>query len=81
MNELFPVVAGAAVGVVLASLRPGVRRILGAVCALLVGVTATIVSGEYRVGWEFLLIDVPLAAAGAYLAHRAVAARERVQQR
>ncbi|HEU0131197.1 MAG TPA: hypothetical protein VFQ85_09435 [Mycobacteriales bacterium] len=78
MTELFPVAGGFVVGVVLASLRPGSRRALGAVCAVLVGIAATVVSGEYRAGWEFLLVDVPLAAAGAvagaYLARRAVAA-------
>ena len=77
MAELFPVLAGLAVGVVLAALRPGVQRALGAVCAVLLGVAATIVSGEYLVGWEFLLIDVPLAAAGTvaglFLARRATA--------
>jgi hypothetical protein len=26
------------------------------------GTLATVVSGEYRIGWEFLLIDIPLVA-------------------
>jgi hypothetical protein len=26
------------------------------------GTLATIISGEYKIGWEFLLIDIPLVA-------------------
>ena len=79
MAELFPVLGGFAVGIVLASLRPGVRRLVGALCAVLVGVAATIVSGEYLAGWEFLFVDIPLAgagiAAGGLVARRTMAAR------
>jgi hypothetical protein len=32
------------------------------VASILLGTTATIVSGEYKVSWEFLLIDIPLVA-------------------
>jgi hypothetical protein len=32
------------------------------VASILLGTAATIVSGEYKVSWGFLLIDIPLVA-------------------
>lgn len=60
MTELFPILGGLAVGAVLGLLRPGSRRLVGALAALALGTAATLVSGEYRLGWEYLLVDIPL---------------------
>jgi hypothetical protein len=30
------------------------------------GVAATVLSGEWRAGWEFLLIDIPAVAASSF---------------
>ncbi len=68
IDELFPVAAGVALGLFLAVLRPGLPRWTGAALAVALGVVATVVSGEFRIGWEFLLIDIPLVAGSAVAA-------------
>ncbi len=60
MNELFPIVSGFAVGSVLGVLTPRLRLPVGILTAVILGTLATIASGEYRIGWEFLLVDIPL---------------------
>lgn len=60
MHESFPVLGGLAVGVALGALAPRGRLRLGVAVSLVLGSLATIVSGEYRIGWEFLLVDVPV---------------------
>lgn len=62
MNEIFPIVCGLLVGSALTLIRPNARLAVVLVASILLGTTATIVSGEYRVSWEFLLIDIPLVA-------------------
>ena len=62
MQEAFPIVAGLLLGWSLASVTPRWQRVLGVVLVVLLGVTATVASGEWEVGWEFLLIDIPLVA-------------------
>lgn len=62
MHEVFPVLSGLALGVVLAAVAPRLRAPLGVVGATVLGTTATVVSGEAAIGWEFLLVDVPLVA-------------------
>jgi len=34
--------------------------------SVVLGVAATILSGEWRTGWEFLLIDIPTIAASSF---------------
>jgi hypothetical protein len=41
---------------------PRLRLPLAIVASLVVGTLATVVSGEYQIGWEYLLIDIPLVA-------------------
>ena len=74
MNEIVPLVGGLVVGLLL-PLVPGrrPRLVVGVLAAFAVGLLATAVSGEYRIGWEYLLFDVPLAgiaSAGSYLGVR-----------
>ena len=74
MNELLPLVGGLVLGVVLHLVRrPRLRVAVGVLGAFATGLLATVVSGEYRIGWEYLLFDVPLSAlsaVGAYLVVR-----------
>lgn len=66
MNEIFPVVAGMLLG--FAALRidsVGLRVFVLAVTSVLLGVVATIISGEALISWAFVLIDIPLVLASA----------------
>ncbi|MCX5535877.1 hypothetical protein OG785_35650 [Streptomyces sp. NBC_00006] len=74
MNELFPIASGLVLGAVLALVRPGLRLLTGIAGAVLFGVLATVASGEYLVGWEFLIIDIPLVALSAAVGLLAVRA-------
>jgi hypothetical protein len=62
MVELFPVVSGAVLGILVAALRPSLRLWVGVLVSILLGVAATVVSGEFQIGWEYVLIDIPLVA-------------------
>lgn len=67
MEELFPVVAGIVVGLVLGLVRPSMRLRTGLPLAVLFGVAATVLSGEFKISWAYLLIDIPLVAVTAAL--------------
>ena len=62
MNEFFPIAAGLLLGSLLYFLPSRLRAPVGVVAAAAIGFTATVISGEYRIGWEFLAIDIPGAA-------------------
>lgn len=65
MDELFPVVSGVVLGIVVAGLRPSLRLWVGVLLSVGLGMAATLVSGEFEAGWEYLLIDIPLVAVSA----------------
>jgi hypothetical protein len=67
VHELFPLASGLLLGALLGLLRPSIRAPVGIVAAVALGVLATVVSGEFRVSWEFLLFDIPLVAVSAVL--------------
>jgi hypothetical protein len=78
MGELIPITSGLIAGVLLGwSSRRRSWRVWLAV-AVVLGVLATVVTGEWMTSWGFLLVDIPLvavcAAAGFRLA-RWLAAR------
>jgi hypothetical protein len=62
MNEFFPIAAGLFVGSLLQFVPRRLRLLVGVVAAAAIGSTATVISGEYEIGWEFLAIDIPGAA-------------------
>lgn len=62
MQELVPLVSGFAVGLVLGALRPSLRLWVGAALAVVLGVLATVVTGELETSWAFVLVDIPLVA-------------------
>jgi hypothetical protein len=65
MAEFFPLSAGLLLGALLGFVRPSIRVPVGATLATAVGVLATVASGEFRVTWAYLLIDIPLVAVAA----------------
>jgi hypothetical protein len=69
MQEMFPVALGIVAGGLIGLLRPGLRVAVGAALAIVLGTLATIVTGEFRVSWEFLLFDIPLVALCTMLTH------------
>ena len=78
MTEFFPVLAGLVCGVLLGSLTVRRPLLVGAVFSVLAGILATVLSGEWRISWEFLLIDIPLVGVSALvgdLAARSVVLR------
>ena len=69
MHEIFPVVGGIAIGLLalrIASAR--LRTAFVVVLSVILGVIATIISGEALVNWAFLLIDIPLVFGSALVA-------------
>jgi hypothetical protein len=67
MDELFPVVSGVVLGAIVAGIRRSLRLWVGIPLSIALGVAATVLSGEFEVGWEYLLIDIPLVAVSAGL--------------
>ena len=65
MQELFPILFGLILGAALGFVRPSMRLPLGAGLAIALGVLATVVTGEFKSSWAFLLIDIPLVALSA----------------
>lgn len=83
MAEIFPVLAGLICGLVLGGLTARRRIVVGVGVSIVAGLLATVLSGEWRVSWAFLLIDIPLVAACAaigFLASRAVVLRRSTGQ-
>lgn len=62
LNELLPIASGLVAGSLLALLRPSLRLAVGAPLAVVLGLLATVASGEFKASWAFLLIDIPLVA-------------------
>jgi hypothetical protein len=78
VNEVVPIASGLIAGGFLALAAPRLRFLLGLLAALVLGTGATVVTGEFQKGWEFLLVDIPLAglcAAAGLLAARALRRR------
>jgi hypothetical protein len=65
--ELFPITAGLLCGLVLGLLTARRRVLVGLAFSVVAGVLATVVSGEWRISWAFLLIDIPLVAVCAVI--------------
>jgi hypothetical protein len=84
MHELLPIVAGFLLGFLVSRLRPALAVPLAAVGAVAIGVAATILSGEFRISWDFLAIDIPgtaLAVVSGYLTARRLHGTSRQQTR
>jgi hypothetical protein len=83
VEEFLPITAGLISGLLLGSFTTRGRLAAGLVLSVATGFLATVVSGEWRISWAFLLIDIPLVAACAaigFLASRAVVLRRSTGQ-
>jgi hypothetical protein len=65
VTELVPLCLGAFFGLLLGSLRLAPSGRIVALLAVLLGVCATAVTGELRVAWEYVLVDIPLVGLSA----------------
>jgi hypothetical protein len=66
MNEVVPLFLGAALALICGAVRGRRARAMTWVAlSVVLGVGATVLTGEASVSWEFVLIDVPLVAASA----------------
>jgi hypothetical protein len=72
MAEILPIAGGILCGVLIGLIRPRLQLAVGASIAVVLGAVATIVSGEYLIGWEYLLIDIPLVAGSEIVGHLTV---------
>jgi hypothetical protein len=76
--EAFPLLAGFTCGLLVGVTTGRWRMWQVAVVSVLLGFAATVLTGEWRTSWLFLLVDVPLVAGSALfgcLAARMVRAR------
>ena len=62
MSELLPIFSGLCLGSLLVLVRPRTRPTVAVAASIVLGTIATVVSGEFRTSWDFLLIDIPLVA-------------------
>lgn len=67
MAEFLPITAGLVSGLLLGSFSSRSRLAAGLILSVVAGFLATVVSGEWRVSWAFLLVDIPLVAGCAVL--------------
>jgi hypothetical protein len=83
MNELFPFVGGLVAGIATSWLpRRQTRHVWSIAIGTIVGGVATLTSGEYRLSWWFVLIDIPIAVGAALsVSARAQASMIRITSR
>lgn len=66
MSELFPILAGLAIGLVVQRVSGPRRRAVALfLLSVLAGLIASFISGELFISWDFLLFDIPLVFAAA----------------
>ncbi len=63
--EAFPIIAGLACGILVGSTTGRWRAWQVTLVAVGLGLAATILTGEWRISWLFLLVDIPLVAVSA----------------
>ncbi len=78
MHEVFPVAAGAALGLAVQGIRGAALRWLALVAlALAIGATASVISGEVELSLGFIPVDVLQALVAALLVRGLLALWER----
>lgn len=66
MSELFPILAGLVIGLLVQRIvRPQLRAVVLVALSVLAGVIASFISGELFISWDFLFFDIPLVFAAA----------------
>lgn len=68
MDEVFPVLAGVAIGLATQGVRPAWLRapVIGPV-GIVLGVTAAWISGELAVSWIYVLVDIGQVVAASVM--------------
>ena len=64
-NLIHTNVSGALLGHLMGTVRLSMRLRMAIPVVTVLGAVATVISGEFRIGWEYLLIDIPLVGASA----------------
>lgn len=78
MNEIFPVLCGCGLGLLFSfQFRVKAMLLLVELSAVL-GVVVTVVTGEWNIGWQFLIIDIPSVAASSFAV---IALRNKMKRR
>jgi xanthosine utilization system XapX-like protein len=72
VGELLPLSCGLLLGVALGRVRSSLQLPVGAVLAVVLGMIATVATGEATISWAFVLIDIPIVAVGALVARLVV---------
>ena len=72
IGEMLPIMTGIVLGSIMGYFRPPVRPLVGVLLAVLLGAAAVVLSGEFRLNWGYLLVDVPLVAISAKLSKSVV---------
>lgn len=78
-NEILPVVSGLIAGVLLGGVTARRRPLVWALASVVLGLLATVASGEFKATWAYLLIDIPLVGAvscAAFLVSRRIRRRQ-----
>jgi len=80
MQELVPLLSGFGVGLAVGAFGLSLPRWAGVLLVVILGVLATVLTGEFKVSWAFVLVDIPLVAVAALcgLAVARQAARRRL---
>jgi hypothetical protein len=65
MTELLPVGFGLLLGLGVGLCWPTAGWLRTSILTVALGVAATVVTGEFRVSWGFVLVDIPLVAVAA----------------
>jgi hypothetical protein len=63
VQEFFPLMGGLVLGSLLSLLRTSARLRIGVLLTICIGLLATLASGEFRLHWGFVLLDISLVAA------------------
>lgn len=64
-QELFPILGGLLLGLILSMFHPSIRARVGLLLTVCIGVSATLTSGEFSIHWIFLVLDTLLVAVSA----------------
>lgn len=67
MDEVFPVLSGIAVGLILDFIPSGLRVVALGVLAVAFGILASWISGELAISWVYVLIDIAQVLGAALL--------------
>jgi hypothetical protein len=81
LNEFVPIVGGLLLGVIVGRVSACVRLPLAITGVTVIGMVAAIASGEFRVSWVFLAIDVGGTAVAAICSYCLVRSHARAAGR